>query len=64
MPLLQVPGVSNIESALMVDKIKEDWFQAIVEQAPDAVIFADRDGITRIWNLGAEAVFGYSEARK
>ncbi|MGH9933438.1 MAG: PAS domain-containing protein [Pyrinomonadaceae bacterium] len=46
----------------MVDKIKEGWFRAIVEQAPDAVIFADRDGITRIWNLGAEAVFGYSEA--
>ena len=35
-------------------------FQAIVEQAPDAIIFADRDGAIRIWNRGAEAVFGYA----
>jgi PAS domain S-box-containing protein len=37
-------------------------FQAIVEQAPDAVIFADRDGAIRVWNHGAETVFGYSAA--
>jgi PAS domain S-box-containing protein len=34
-------------------------FQAIVEQAPDAVIFADREGTIRLWNRGAEAVFGF-----
>lgn len=34
-------------------------FQAIVEQAPDAVIFADRKGMIRLWNRGAEAVFGF-----
>ncbi|HTP94542.1 MAG TPA: PAS domain S-box protein [Burkholderiales bacterium] len=37
-----------------------DRFQAIVEQAPDAVIFADRDGLIRVWNRAAEAVFGYT----
>lgn len=37
-------------------------FQAIVEQAPDAVIFADRDGAIRVWNRSAEIVFGYSAA--
>ena len=37
-------------------------FQAIVEQAPDAIIFADRDGAIRVWNRGAEKVFGYSAA--
>jgi PAS domain S-box-containing protein len=37
-------------------------FQAIVEQAPDAIIFADRDGIIRVWNRGAGIVFGYSAA--
>lgn len=36
--------------------------QAIVEQAPDAVIFADREGAIRVWNRGAEAVFGYAAA--
>jgi PAS domain S-box-containing protein len=34
--------------------------QAIVEQAHDAVIFADRDGIIRLWNHGAEIIFGYA----
>jgi PAS domain S-box-containing protein len=33
--------------------------QRIVEGAPDAVIFADRDGTIRLWNAGAEAMFGY-----
>ncbi|HZP36422.1 MAG TPA: PAS domain S-box protein [Methylomirabilota bacterium] len=32
----------------------------IVEQMPDAVIFADRDGVVRLWNRAAETVFGYS----
>jgi PAS domain S-box-containing protein len=35
-------------------------YEAIVEQAPDAVIFADRDGAIRVWNRGAEAIFGYA----
>jgi PAS domain S-box-containing protein len=35
-------------------------FQAIVEQVSDAIIFADRRGVIRLWNAGAEAVFGYS----
>ncbi len=39
---------------------KPEWLcQQIVENAPDAVILADRDGIIRLWNGGAEAVFGY-----
>ena len=38
-----------------------DWlYQEIVEGAQDAIIFADRDGIIRLWNSGAEAIFGYS----
>jgi PAS domain S-box-containing protein len=37
-------------------------FQAIVEEAPDAIIFADREGAIRVWNRGAEAIFGYAAA--
>jgi PAS domain S-box-containing protein len=33
--------------------------QRIVEGSPDAIIFADRDGTIRLWNAGAEAMFGY-----
>ena len=27
---------------------------------PEAVIFADREGVIRLWNHGAELMFGYS----
>lgn len=37
-----------------------DQYRAIVEQAPDAIVFADREGAVRVWNRRAEAVFGYS----
>jgi PAS domain S-box-containing protein len=42
--------------------VKVDVFQALVEQAPDAIIFANRDGTIQVWNRGAERVFGYSAA--
>ncbi len=35
---------------------------AILEQVPEAIIFSDRDGSIRLWNRGAEAMFGYSAA--
>ena len=39
----------------------QEWLsQQIVEKAADAIIFADREGIIRLWNSGAEAIFGYS----
>lgn len=39
-----------------------DLHASIVEQTSDAVIFADRGGVIRIWNTSAEAVFGFSAA--
>jgi PAS domain S-box-containing protein len=33
---------------------------ALVEQAPDAVIFADKEGTIRTWNAAAERIFGFS----
>lgn len=41
---------------------KPALFQDIVEQAPGAIIFADRDGLIKLWNRSAESVFGYSAA--
>ncbi len=32
----------------------------LFEQAPDAVVFADREGIIREWNEAATAVFGHA----
>jgi PAS domain S-box-containing protein len=34
--------------------------EEIVNATPDAVIFADREGKIRLWNAGAEAMFGYT----
>jgi PAS domain S-box-containing protein len=35
-------------------------FRQIVEEMPEAVIFADRQGVVRLWNRAAETMFGYS----
>jgi PAS domain S-box-containing protein len=37
----------------------DSLFRRIVESSPEAIVCSDRDGIIRIWNGGAEAIFGY-----
>lgn len=36
--------------------------QTLVHDAPDAVIYADADGLIQFWNRSAERVFGFTEA--
>jgi PAS domain S-box-containing protein len=43
-----------------IDSLLPHLYQAIVEQAPDGLIFADRSGLIRVWNRAAESIFGYS----
>jgi len=31
----------------------------LVEDSPDAMIFADREGVIRVWNSAAERIFGH-----
>ena len=39
----------------------QEWLsRQIVDKAADAIIFADTEGIIRLWNAGAEAIFGYA----
>ena len=38
------------------------FYRAILEESPEAVIWADREGIIRFWNRSAEEVFGYTAA--
>jgi len=41
----------------------EEWLAGyIVNTSSDAVMFADREGIIRLWNGGAERMFGFSAA--
>jgi PAS domain S-box-containing protein len=39
---------------------KPDIYPLLVEQAPDAIVFADREGTIRVWNESAAALFGYA----
>ena len=34
----------------------------LVREAPDAIIFADAEGVIRFWNRSAERIFGFVEA--
>lgn len=35
-------------------------YKTILDQAPDAILYADREGIILLWNRGAELLFGHS----
>ena len=35
--------------------------EAVLRARSDAIVAADRDGIIRFWNPGAERIFGYAE---
>jgi PAS domain S-box-containing protein len=43
----------------MIEYSHEWLCQQIVDNASDAIIFADGDGLVRLWNAGAERIFGF-----
>lgn len=44
------------------ERMPEGFFEHLVVDCPDAVIFADRDGKIKFWNRSAERVFGFPAA--
>jgi PAS domain S-box-containing protein len=45
----------------MTESADHDWLcRRIVENSPTAILFADREGKIRLWNAGAETMFGYT----
>lgn len=40
----------------------DDILKQLLDGAPDAILAADRVGIIRYWNRGAELIFGYTAA--
>lgn len=40
----------------------ERQFQQLIENTADAILVADRQGVIRYWNIGAEQMFGHSAA--
>jgi len=46
-----------------MNNISFNWLsEQIVNNNSDAIMFADHEGNIRLWNKGAEAMFGYSAA--
>ena len=40
-----------------------EWLcRRLVEVSRDAIIYADREGVIRLWNAGAAEMFGYTQA--
>ena len=39
----------------------DEFGRKLVADAPDAIIYADADGLIRFWNHGAERIFGFSK---
>jgi len=39
-----------------------DLHELLIEQSPDAIIFADSSGIIRIWSSAAERIFGFTKS--
>ena len=45
----------------MNEVLTHQWLcETIVDQLPTAIVFGDREGIVRLWNAGAQAMFGWS----
>jgi len=47
----------------MITTLSQEWLcRRIVEESGDAIMYSDRQGIIRLWNRGAEQMFGYAES--
>jgi PAS domain S-box-containing protein len=42
--------------------IQVELARLILDEAPDAIVFADAEGLIRFWNRGAERIFGFTGA--
>jgi PAS domain S-box-containing protein len=52
--------VSKGEPSGQEDRVDEKLYRQIVEGSPDAIVFGDAEGVIRIWNAGAQAIFGFT----
>ncbi|HZQ61162.1 MAG TPA: PAS domain S-box protein [Casimicrobiaceae bacterium] len=48
-----------IERANPPEAVSPEALGAIIEHAADALIYADRDGVIRVWNAAASRLFGF-----
>src|SRR5579875_1777208 len=50
------------ETLMSADFDLERFCLTLVREMPDAVIYADGEGVIRFWNAGAERIFGFTAA--
>ena len=55
-------GSSLLGQGRTARSILDDLAHLILTTASDAIVAADRDGLIRFWNPGAERIFGFSSA--
>src|SRR5450631_4277802 len=49
------------KETIMQKMPSQEWLNStIVAESCDAIMYSDRSGIIRLWNSGAERMFGYS----
>jgi PAS domain S-box-containing protein len=51
-------GQDVLAPSLSPGKTTGAWAEAVITRAPDAILVADPAGIIRLWNHGAERIFG------
>lgn len=56
---LRLNGAQGKESILTF--YVEQFCRQLIAEAPDAIIYADADGLICFWNTGAERIFGFSK---
>ena len=49
----ELAGKAGVQCSISPDRL-------LFVQAPDAIIFADREGVIREWNVTATAIFGHT----
>jgi PAS domain S-box-containing protein len=52
--MTEAEGISPIRLEMIAARIVAD--------APDAILYTDREGIIRLWNSGCERIFGFTAA--
>ena len=56
--VFQGAGEKSHAGLLLPGNTADEWSRAIIAQAPDAILAADASGSIRLWNHGAERIFG------
>jgi PAS domain S-box-containing protein len=47
---------------MRTETLPAGFLDRLVRECPDAIIYADAQGLIRFWNAGATRIFGYGEA--